>query len=387
MEVPFHLPAIGDEEIAAVTEVMRSGWLTSGPRTKRFEEEFAAHVGARHAVGVFSCTSAMLLALEAAGVGPGDVVATSPMTFASTAEVIMHRGARPLFVDIEPDTMNMNPLEFERAVERVEAGGGRLKAVMPVHLAGHPCEMDTIMKTARDRGIMVIEDAAHMLPGAYRGRRIGTIGDAACFSFYATKNITTGEGGMFVTDNDEWAARVRLTRQHGVSRDSWGRYSSEGSWRYDTVALGQKCNLTDVCSAMGLVQLKRSDELYRRRRSIAMRYTEAFGAEPMLEVPTHRPEVDHSWHLYVLRLNLDVHPLDRATFITALRNRGIHASVHFIPLHLHSFFADALGHKPGDFPVALAQFERCLSIPLYPAMTDAQVDVVIDAVLEISRRG
>jgi dTDP-4-amino-4,6-dideoxygalactose transaminase len=374
--LPFALPDIGDEEIAEVTEVLRSGWVTTGPKTREFERLFADYVGARHAVAVNSCTAALHLALEAIGLGPNDRVVTTPYTFAATAEVIRYFQATPVFVDVEPDTLNMDPARLEEAV----AGA---KAVIPVHIAGAPCRLREIADIARRHGARVIDDAAHALPTRLDGTLIGTGADATCFSFYATKSLTTGEGGMLCTDDDAIADRCRIMSLHGISRDAWKRYMADGSWYYEIVAPGYKYNLTDVAAALGLAQLRKVEAMWKRRQEIARRYDDAFAEMTELQLPTHDEAHQHAWHLYMLRLHLDRLDIDRAAFITELKRRNIGASVHFIPLHSHPYYRDTFGYRPEDLPIAWREYQREVSLPIYSRMSDGDIDDVIAAVREI----
>ena len=395
--LPFSLPWIGEEEIAAVVECLRSGWLTTGPRVKQFEARFAEYVGCRHAVALNSCTAALHLALEALGVGAGDEVLVPTMTFAATAEVVRYLGARPVLMDCHPETLNLDvnclAAFLDEHCGRGEAGacnrhtGARVRAVIPVHYAGLPCDMEPLLALAHRRGLAVVEDAAHALPAHVGGRRVGTLGTAAAFSFYATKNITTGEGGMFTTDDDALAERVRIMSLHGISRDGWLRYSARGSWCYEILEAGYKYNMTDIAAALGLQQLQRVEDLWERRARYARRYTEAFRALPEVDTPPDAPPLDqHAWHLYVLRLNAERLTIDRAAFIEELRARGIGASVHFIPLHLHPYYRQTYGYRAADCPVASAAYEQILSLPLYARMTPEDVERVIDAVMDIVQR-
>lgn len=380
--LPFALPDVGQEELGEIREVLNSGWLTTGAKTHRFEAAFAAAVGARYAVAVNSCTAAMHLALEAVGLRDGDEVITSPYTFAATAEVIRYFGARPVFVDIEPATFNVDATLLEPAVTK------RTRAIMPIHMAGLPADLDAIYAFAARHGLAVIEDAAHAFPAAYDGRHIGAatgVGQkaAVCFSFYATKTITTGEGGMICTDDAELAERCRIMALHGISKDAWKRYTAEGSWYYEIVAPGYKYNMTDVAAAMGLAQLRKAGRMLQRRRQIADRYNRAFAAIPELETPHDNPRHRHAWQLYMLRLNPTRLHLDRADFIEALKARNIGASVHFIPLHLHPYYSRTYGFLPERFPVALREYRREVSLPIYSAMSDRDVQDVIDAVRDV----
>lgn len=378
--LPFHVPDVGEEEIQAVSGVIRSGWLTTGPTTKRFEQEFAAQIGVNHAIALNSCTAALHLALEAVGVREGDEVIVPTMTFAATGEVVTYLKAKPVLVDVSADTLNID-------LERIEAAiTPRTRAVMPVHFAGHPCEMDALLRLAEQHDLRVVEDAAHALPARYRGQPIGTIGDCTCFSFYATKSITTGEGGMLTTKNDEWAGRIRMMSLHGLSRDAWKRYSSEGSWRYDIHEPGFKYNLTDLAAAIGLTQLQKSERFWKTRERYAWLYNDAFHDIPELTVPTSADHVQHGWHLYVLRLNLERLHITRNAFIDELRQEGIGCSVHFIPLHLHPYYRRVWGYEPADFPIATAAFESVVSLPLYPKMSEADVQRVADVVRDVIKR-
>ncbi len=376
--LPFALPDLGDEEVEAVGEVLRSGWVTTGPKVRELEREFADYVGARHAVAVNSCTAALHLALEAIGLGPEDRVVTTPYTFAATAEVIRYFQATPVFVDVEPDTLNMDPVALERAI----AGA---KAVIPVHIAGAPCRLDAIVEVARRHDARVIDDAAHALPTRLDSKLIGTGTDATCFSFYATKSMTTGEGGMLCTDDEQIADRCRIMSLHGISRDAWKRYMADGSWYYEIVAPGYKYNLTDIAAALGLAQLRKVDTMWARRQEISRRYSAAFADLDGLQLPSHDPTQQHAWHLYMLRLHLDRLGIDRAGFITELKRRNIGASVHFIPLHSHPYYRDTYGYRPEDLPIAWREYQREVSLPIYSRMSDADVDDVIAAVREIER--
>lgn len=380
LRVPFHRPAVDEAEVEAVSAVVRSGWLTMGPKTLEFERAFASYTGARHGVAVSSGTAALHLALEAAGLAAGEEVLLPTTTFTATAEVVTYLGARPVLVDIDPVTMNIDPVEAARRVTR------RTRAMIPVHLAGQPCEMNEIHELAQRHGFDVIEDAAHALPASYATRRIGTLSTATAFSFYATKPLSTGEGGMITTEDEKLAERMRVMRLHGISRDAWKRYTAEGSWRYEVMAAGYKYNLTDLAAALGLVQLAKCDALWAARCRISQRYTEAFQALEALEVPTVRPGRESAWHLYILRLRLEHLGINRDRFIEELAEQGIGTSVHFIPLHLHPYYQRAWGYKPGDFPRAEREYARCLSLPIYPTMSAEEVEAVIAAVAETARK-
>jgi perosamine synthetase len=392
--LPFAQPDIDDSELAEVKEALLSGWVTTGPKTKQFESEFAEYIGVEHAIAVNSCTAAMHLALDAIGLEEGDQVITSPYTFAATAEVVRYFKAEPVFVDIDPLTLNIDP---EKLVQRVSAisekNGGRLKAVIPVHIGGNACEMDQIQQIAREHDLVIIEDAAHALPTEYKGRMVGApfsgpgeTSSFTCFSFYATKSITTGEGGMITTDNDQWAERCRIMSLHGISKDAWKRYTAEGSWYYEIIAPGYKYNMTDVAAAMGLAQLRKIDQMWKRRLNIAQQYSSEFDMVDELQSPTPGPtDGQHAWHLYSLRLNLNQLSIDRNQFMEKLGESNIGASVHFIPLHLHPYYKDVYHYQPDDFPIAYQEYQRVISLPIYSKMTDQDVADVINAVLEIVR--
>jgi dTDP-4-amino-4,6-dideoxygalactose transaminase len=378
--LPFHLPSIDSEEIAAMMEVLQSGWLTTGAKTRSFEGQFGKFVGASHAVAVNSATAALHLALVASGVGAGDEVIVPTMTFAASAEVALYLGARPVLVDCRLDTMNIDPAVIEAAVTP------RTKAIMPVHFAGQPCEMDIIQSIAKAHGLKVIEDAAHALPARYRGRMVGAIGDITCFSFYATKTITTGEGGMATTENQEWAERMRMLSLHGISHDAWKRYSAEGSWYYEIAEVGYKYNLTDLAASLGIEQLKKCHSLAAARRRIADAYTRGFSDLSEIHLPLCQSDIEHAWHLYVIQLELEQLDIDRRGFIEELREANIGASVHFMPLHLHPFYRDKFAYRPAACPNAAKVYERIVSLPIYPSMSDNDIDDVTAAVRTIVRR-
>ncbi|MBI4490542.1 MAG: DegT/DnrJ/EryC1/StrS family aminotransferase [Deltaproteobacteria bacterium] len=375
--LPFHRPWIDESEIKEVIDTLRSGWLTMGPKTLQFEQEFARYIGAKHAIAVNSCTAALHLCLDALGVGPGDEVITSTYTFAATAAVILHCGAKPVLVDCLPDTLNIDPKRVEEAITL------RTKAIVPVHFAGHPCDMTEILAIARRHRLKVVEDAAHALPAGYRGQRIGAIGDLTAFSFYAIKNITTGEGGMVATNNTEYAECIAQRRLHGINRDAWKRYTSQGSWAYEITYPGYKYNTTDINASLGLHQLRKSDRFHQVRRLYAALYQEGLGGVAEIILPAERSEAEHAWHLFPIRLNLAALTIDRGRFIELLHEENIGTSVHFIPLHLHPYYRETFGYRPEDFPNALSAYERIISIPLYPRMTEEDVQDVIRAVTKI----
>jgi perosamine synthetase len=378
--LPFHLPEIGDEEVQSVVETLRSGWLTTGPKVKKFEEDFAAYTGAPCAVAVSSGTAALHLALDAIGIKEGDEVIVPTMTFTATAEVVLYFKARPVLVDCDPATFNIDVEQIESKITP------KTRAVIPVHMAGQPCAMDDLLRIARARRLHVIEDAAHALPARYRDRMIGTIGDITCFSFYVTKTIATGEGGMAATANPEWAERMRMMSLHGISKDAWNRYSSEGSWYYEVLSPGYKYNMTDIAAAIGIEQLKKCDSFWSARRDIATAYDAGFRDLDGIDLPLRSPDLQHAWHLYVIKVDPDRLRIDRNGFIEALKEKGIGTSVHFIPLHLHPFYRSTFGCKPQDFPKASAVFERIVSLPIYPKMAAGDVERVIGTVRAVVER-
>jgi dTDP-4-amino-4,6-dideoxygalactose transaminase len=378
--VPFHRATIGEEEVLAVSEVLRSGWLTMGARTQEFERQFAKYVGAQHAVAVSSCTAALHLALEAIGLRPGDEVLLPATTFTATAEAVIYLGGRPVLVDIEPSTMNLDP---EDAARRLTP---RTRAILPVHMAGQPCDLAAIHTLAAEHGLRVIEDAAHALPATYRGQLVGSISEFTAFSFYATKTLTTGEGGMVTTSNAAAAERMRMMRLHGIARDAWKRYSAEGSWRYEVMEAGYKYNFTDLQAAIGLVQLSKCSAMLEARRRVAERYSAGLEGVEEIEIPAVQPDRKSAWHLFILRLRLDRLEIDRDQFIEELKERGIGSSVHFIPLHLHPFYQRKFSYRPGDFPKAEAEYRRCISLPIFPTMQEEEIDQVIVALTDIVQR-
>jgi perosamine synthetase len=380
--IPFHRPSITAAERAAVLDVLESGWLTTGERALAFEGAIAAAVGTRHAVAVNSATAALHLALEALGIGPDDEVVVPTYTFAACGEVVRYLGARPRLVDVDARSMNITAETAEAALRP------NTKAIIVVHFGGLLAAIEPIVDLAARAGIAVVEDAAHALPASRSGRSAGSFGDAGALSFYATKTVTTGEGGCLVTNTDRIAARSRVTRLHGISGDVWKRHTSTGSWYYEIEDVGFKYNLTDLAAALGIVQLERAEETRAERERVARRYVSGIGAVlgEAVELPA-QPGTDtvHAWHLFPIRLR-DGGAERRAAVIEALRRAGIGTSVHFIPLHLHPYYRRTYGYKPGDFPVAEAQYEREISLPIYPDLPDAEVDRVVDALAEALRK-
>jgi dTDP-4-amino-4,6-dideoxygalactose transaminase len=387
-EVAFHRPSIGPEEEREVLDTLRSGWITTGPKVKRFEQDFAKYVGAKHAVAVAHCTGALHLALWGLGLEHGDEVITTPFTFTATAEIAGYLGVRPIFVDVDPGTFNINPARVEEVLE--SGKHPRVRVLLPVHFAGHPCDMDRLLGIAREYDLKMVEDAAHAAGAArhLEGRgmaKIGAISDITCFSFYATKHITTAEGGMLTTEDAGLAEKITVASLHGMNRDAWKRYDKSGSWFYEIHDQGFKYNLSDVHAAIGLAQLRRADEFLRRRTAIARAYNDAFRADDALQTPYCEPGVEHAWHLYVLRLHPERLRVGRNQFVEMLRERGVGTSVHCIPLHTMHYYQRAYGYRTGDFPVAEDIYSRCLSLPIYSAMSDEDVSYVIETALSIAR--
>lgn len=387
----FSPPSIGEEEIAEVVEALRTGWITTGPKARLFEEEFRQAVGADDVLAVSSATAAMHLALLVLGVGPGHAVVCTPLTFCSTLHVIEHIGARPVLADVDPATLNIDPVEVERVVHQGAPDDLSFGAILPVHLHGLPADLANIDQVANASGLAVVEDAAHALPARSGDSLIGSpraslnTPNLVAFSFYATKNVTSAEGGM-LTGPAELIKEARTWSLHGMSYDAHRRYTSEGSWQYEVLMAGFKYNLSDIHAGIGRAQLRKLPAMQARRRTVVERYNAAFAGVEELEPPALGREGEHAWHIYALRLHLDRLSIGRAAFIEDLRARNIGASVHFIPLHIQPFYRDRYGYKPEDFPVALREYERMISLPLNPSMSDQDADDVIEAVLAIVDR-
>jgi dTDP-4-amino-4,6-dideoxygalactose transaminase len=380
MEIPFHKPYITEDEVTAVVSALQSGWITMGPATLEFENRFKEYIGCKNAVSANSCTACLHLALKAINLAEGEEVLVPAITFTATAEVITYFNARPVLIDIDIHTGNIDFSKIEAKIT------GKTRAIMPVHYAGQPCDMEEIVSIAKKYNLCVIEDAAHAVPAWYRQQKIGTIGDMTCFSFYATKPLTTGEGGMVTTENDEWSERIKILRLHGISQDAWKRYSKEGNWFYEVIEAGYKYNLTDLQAAIGLSQLRKIDWMWQRRKAIARHYTDAFQSVEALMTPYVKPDRDSSWHLYVLRLNLQTLKIERNQFVEELKKRGVLTSVHFIPLYRHPFYRNAYSYSTDGFDGSEWFYERVISLPIYPGMTDTQVYTVIDIVRELATR-
>jgi len=376
MKIPFHKAYLGRAEADAAAAVIRSGWLTMGERTFQFEREFSAYTGAANSIAVNSCTAALHLALKAIGIKPGDEVIIPAMTFIATWEVITYSGARPVLADINPGLFLVDPREIEKKIT------AKTRAIIPVHYGGESCDMDTIMYLARRHKIHVIEDAAHALPVLYKGKMVGTIGDITCFSFYATKTITTGEGGMITAADTELADRMRRLRLHGITKDAWNRYSDRGTWQYDVSEAGYKYNMTDIAAAIGIEQLKKCDEMNKMRREIAAKYNNAFKNSELLQTWKVRDIDECAWHLYPVLVNTEAAGISRDEFIEKLKEAGIGTSVHYIPMYRFSCF-NGSGYSPADFPGCEYMFARQVSLPIYPGMTGEETDYVISTVLSI----
>lgn len=380
MEVPFHKPYISKEEIDEVINCLKDGWITMGQRTVEFEKEFSQYIGCKNSIAVNSCTSALHLALRVIGLKENDEVIVPTLTFTATGEVVCYFKAKPVLVDVEEKTHNIDVNKIEKQITK------KTKVIIPVHYGGQSCDMDEIIEIARKYNIYVIEDAAHALPSLYKGKKIGTIGDITCFSFYATKTLTTGEGGMITTENENWTKKIKILRLHGISEDAWKRYSKEGSWYYEVVELGYKYNTTDINSALGLSQLKKVEIMWKEREKIAQRYNNAFRNSEFLEIPYIKPDRETSWHLYVIKLNLEMLKIDRNEFIEKLKNKNIGTSVHFIPLYRHPYYLKNFTYNIKDFPVSEKIYPKIVSLPIYPGMTEKHIDYVIDVILDVCKK-
>lgn len=373
----FGVPLVEQEEIDGVVQVLKSGWLGTGPKAHEFEERFKEYVGARNAIALNSCTAGMELSLLVASVGQGDEVITTAITFAATANVIVHRGAKPVFADVDNDTLNIDPGHIESKITP------QTRAIMPVHYTGQPCNMDAIRDIAERHALFIIEDAAHALGAEYKGQKIGSIGDATSFSFHVHKNIITAEGGMVVTDNDEWAQKIRILKSHGMSKDAWGR-ASESRMHYDVVFPGYKFNMPDIQAVMGLIQLGKLESYMETRQKYRKIYDEVFKQMPQIKLLQRIDDIRHSENMYVMMLELERLKIDRDEFIRCMKAENISPGVHFRAVHLHSYYRDTFGYKEGDYPVAEDASERLITLPFSPKLTEDDVQDVITAVKKIA---
>jgi dTDP-4-amino-4,6-dideoxygalactose transaminase len=376
MHIPYHQYLTGAEEIDGVTEVLRSGWLTSGIKTVEFEARFSELKNGAHALAVNSCTSALFLILKAMEIGPGDEVITTPLTFAATANVIVHCGATPVFADVDPRTLNIDPAEVAKKITP------RTRAIIAVHLGGNPCDLDALLAIATMHNLKLIEDCAHAIEGSYKGKPIGTIGHASAFSFYPTKNITTAEGGMIVTSDNALATSMNLWRKHGMDKSAWERTEGHNNPFYDVVLPGYKCNLTDLQAALGLAQMKRLSAMAIRRKEIAEKYNAAFSTLPSIRLVTPNPDGEHSLHLYLILVEKAA-TVSRNDAIQQLQEKGVEISINYLPVHLFTWYQKNFGFKSGDFPHAEFCGSQEISLPFYPSLTDEEVAYVIEVVVGI----
>lgn len=379
-EIPFHKVLADHQEIDAVISVLKSGWWTTGPRVREFEEKFAQYLGAKYAIAVSSCTAALHLSLLAGKISPGDEVIIPAMTFSSTAQAVLYSGAKPVLVDIEKETGLINCEEAEKRISK------KTKAIISVDYAGQPVDYEKLKKICQKNKLFFISDAAHDLPSYYKNKIVGTQADLNCFSFYATKTIAIGEGGMITTDNNKLAEKVSRLRLHGMNRDAWKRQAKSGNWYYEITELGYKYNMTDISAALGLVQLKKNQALWRKRSAIAKNYNSAFSKMAEIIIPEIKNDCKTSWHLYVIKLNLELLQIDRNKFIEELSKLGVGTSVHFIPLYRQPYYKRTLGNKISQFPNSEWYYNRIISLPIFPDMTAGQISFVIDSVSEISKK-
>ncbi len=387
--IPFFRPNIEQAEVDEVVDTLKNGWLTTGPKTKQFEAEFAAYLKQKHAIAVNSCTAALHLALEAIGLQANETVIVPTMTFAATAEVVRYFNAKPLLVDCRPADFNLDVVDAEQKIQKALAKGEKVRAILPVHYGGQIGDVAGVKRLAERYELQVIEDAAHCCPAYYRVDEaspwlpVGSEAAISCYSFYANKTITTGEGGMACTHDDRFAERMRIMSLHGISRDAWKRFTAEGSWYYEITAPGFKYNLTDIASSIGLHQVRKADRLHRQRSESAQYYTSQLQDVEEFILPQVQPNRIHSWHLYVIRLKLERLKIDRAQFIIELKQRGIGTSVHWMPLHMHPYYREKYGYQAEDLPQAATLYPEIISLPLYPDLTQAQADYVCSMLKEI----
>jgi len=380
IDLPFHRPWLEEDEINEVVDTLKSGWLTTGPKTQHFENDFKEYVGARHAIGLNSCTAGLKLAVISAGFKDGDEVITTPMTFPATSNVLVLERLRPVFVDIEPETLNLDVKKIESKITT------RTRGILPVHFAGHPCDMDVIQDIARRKGLAVIEDGAHAMDARYKGVPIGGLGNPTAFSFYANKNITTGEGGMLTLDDDARAELLRAMRLHGLSRDAWKRFGNSGFAHWVLQEPGFKYNMSDINASLGIHQLKKAPRFLKLRQEYAEIYDQAFRDEPAIEIFQTRDYALHARHLYLIALKLEQLTITRDEFLNLIQATGIGVAVHYIALHLQPFYQKEFGYKAEDFPIATRYSNRVVSLPLYPKMTHEDVARVIDTTLGLIKK-
>lgn len=375
--LPFHQSFIGDEEVKEIIQTLNSGWLTTGLKTKLFEKTFADYIGCKHAIGLNSCTAGLHLSVVVSDISSGDEVITSPVTFPATTNVIIHQNAKPVFVDVEPETLNMNCSEIESKINN------NTKAIMPVHFAGHPCDMDTIMALAQKHNLTVIEDAAHALESKYQDKKVGSTGNLTSFSFYATKNITTGEGGMLTTNDDKLAEKLRILSLHGISKNAWERYGKDGFQHWELLMPGYKYNMFDLQASLGIHQIKKVESFLSRRVQIVKKYNDAFEKIEEIQLLKPEPNIKHAHHLYVIVIKIENLKVSRDEVLNEIQKRGIGVAVHFRSLHLQHYFKQHFNYKKGMFPQAEYLSDRVISLPLYPKMTDEDVSRVIETVLGV----
>lgn len=372
IDLPFHRSWFDDDEINEVIDTLKSGWLTTGPKTHRFEEDFKEYIGCKHALGLNSCTAGLHLSVAAMQFPDGSEVITTPMTFPATANVVVHERLRPVFVDIEPGTLNIDARKIEEKIT------DKTRAIMPVHFAGHPCDMDVIEDIARKHNLVIFEDAAHALETSYKNRKIGNLGNLTSFSFYANKNITTGEGGMLTTNDDELADQIRTLRLHGLSKDAWKRFGKTGFSQWELLAPGYKYNMTDIAASLGIHQLKKADKFFELRKRYTNMYNEAFKNYPEIEIPVIKDYAQSSYHIYVVALRLDRLTVTRDQFLNEIQARGIGVAVHYMALHLQPYYKEKFNTRPTDCPIATDYSQRVLTLPLYPKMSNQDVNRVIE---------
>jgi len=378
--IPFHKPFMDETEINEVVDTIRSGWWTTGPKVIKFEKEFNSYIGSGFSIAVSSWTAAAHLALEAIGLNNGDEVIVPAITFTATAEIICYFGAKPVIVDVQRDTFNIDPEQIEKSITP------KTKAIIPVHYGGQPCDMDEILAIASKYNLTVIEDAAHALPALYKGKKIGTIGEVTCFSFYATKTLATGEGGMICTNNSQIARRTSIMRLHGINSDAWKRYTSEGSWYYEVVAPGYKYNFTDIQASLGLAQLHKVDLMHKMRNEIYNKYNDGFRNNEFLYLYNVKPDRQSALHLYPVLINIDRLKITRAEFINEIKSSDIGVSVHFIPLYRQPYYRNTFNLSDKNFPVSEFIYQRVISLPIWPGMTNSQIDKVIEVINRLLKK-